>query len=409
MAERRSEATVSELKATVRERVAVLEPQIIGVSRDLHAHPELAYGEQHAHDTLTAALEAAGFSVTRSACGLATAFTAHFGPADTALPVVAIVCEYDALPGLGHACGHNIIAASGLGAALAAAPAAAELGARLVVLGTPAEEGGGGKIVMINAGALDGVDVAMMIHPAGWDLTRMNTIAVHPVIARYRGRAAHAAAAPEKGVNALDAAVLGYVNVAALRQHIAADERIHGVFTHGGAQANIVPDYAETQWYVRSGTRARLEPLKDRVTAALTAGAAAAGATIELEWQGQPYAEMIDNGPLLAAFAANAADAGRDLAEPTAQRRVMGSTDMGNVSQVVASIHPMLAAAPDGTAIHTAAFAAAAEAEPGDAAALAGALCMALTAVDVWTDVGLAAEIATAFVSDVADAAATAP
>ncbi len=189
------------------------------------------------------ALEAEGLDPTRSAFDLATAFSAEAGSAG---PNIAVLLEYDALPGIGHACGHNIIAAAGLGAGLAAAAVAAEAGGRVRILGSPAEEGGGGKVLMVRRGALDAVDAAMMIHPADRDLTRIDAIAVQQVVATYHGEAAHAAAAPERGRNALDAAVLGYQAVAALRQHIAPAERIHGVFTDGGDKPNIVPARAET-------------------------------------------------------------------------------------------------------------------------------------------------------------------
>ena len=220
------------------------------VSREIHAHPELAYEEHFAHDVLTEAITGAGLPVTSHAYGLDTAFVSVTGPGDG--PLVAVLCEYDALPGIGHACGHNIIAAAGLGAGLAAAVIADALGGRVMILGTPAEEGGGGKQKLIDAGAFDGVLAAMMVHPASSDLPTMAAIAIQNLTVRYFGRAAHAAASPWQGTNALDAAVLGYMNVAALRQHILPTERIHGIFLRAGDKPNIVPDYAEAFWYVRS-------------------------------------------------------------------------------------------------------------------------------------------------------------
>jgi len=242
--------------------------------------------------------------VVRSAYGLETAFE---GSAGTRGPVVAVLCEYDALPGIGHACGHNIIATAGLGAGLAAASVADGLGGRVRILGTPAEEGGGGKVIMMRRGAFDEVDAALMVHPADADLENITSLAIQQAQVVYRGRAAHAAAAPEKGLNALDAAVLGYVNVAALRQHIAPDERIHGIFTDAGEKANIVPVRAAANWYVRSPTRARLEVLKPRLAACLEAGAAAAGCEVEIEWIQPSYAEVMDNRALLDRYTANAA------------------------------------------------------------------------------------------------------
>lgn len=387
--------TVSEVHERIESALATASAQLIAISHEIFDHPELAYEERLAHDVLCRLFEGNGFEVTRHAGGLETAFVAEIGRGGG--PLVVLVCEYDALPGIGHACGHNLIAASGAGAALGAAAVVDSLDGRLRVVGTPAEEGGGGKIRLLNAGVFEGADAAMMIHPGGWDLTHMSTIAVHQVVATYSGKAAHAAAAPDDGVNALDAAVLGYVNVAALRQHIGDEERIHGVFTGGGDKPNIVPDSAQTHWYVRSPRVRSLEELKPRVEAALTAGAIAAGAAVELEWLDEPYAEMLDNSPLLARFAEYMAAAGRPLAEPDRSTRIIGSTDMGNLSFAVPSIHPILAAAPDGTPIHTTAFATAARSAQGDSAVLVGAAVMAKCAADLWSDPEFAAQVRSHF------------
>lgn len=211
---------------------------LLRVSHEIHANPEENFEEHFAHALLTDTLTAAGLDVDRGAYGLDTAFAARVGERG---PNIAVLLEYDALPAIGHACGHNVIAAAGLGAGLAAAALATEAGGRVTILGTPAEEGGGGKVFMVERGALDGVDAAMMVHPADADLTTMNAVAIHRLDVVFHGQPAHAAAYPWKGVNALDAAVLGYMNVAALRQHIRPNERIHGVFTDGGDKPNIVP------------------------------------------------------------------------------------------------------------------------------------------------------------------------
>jgi len=212
----------------------------------------------------------------------------------------------------------------------------------------------------------------------------MNTIAVQQVLAEYHGEAAHAAAFPHLGRNALDAAVLGYVNVAALRQHIRGDERVHGVFTDGGDKPNIVPAHAATHWYVRSRTLATLEPLKERVLACLQAGADAAGCTMTHRWLEPAYADLVDNSVLVDLFTANAAVVGRDLRRPAPGSTVVGSTDMGNVSYEVPGIHPMLRVAPPGVSIHTPEFARYAAGPEGDAAVLDGAKAMAMTIVDLW-------------------------
>ena len=299
-------------------------------------------------------------------------------------PTIAVLCEYDALPGIGHACGHNIIATAGLGAGLAAAAVAEDVGGRVVILGTPAEEGGGGKILMIREGALDGVDAALMVHPAGAELSRMRAIAVQELTATYTGQAAHAAAFPHEGRNALDAAVLGYLNVAALRQHIRPNERIHGIFSAGGDKPNIVPALARTEWMVRSGSIQTLAPLKERVEACLRAGADAAGCAVEIAWKDVVYADMLDNEVLVGLYRTNALRVGREVLDPDDDLAVVGSTDMGNVSYVVPSIHPMIQAAPHGVPIHTPAFAGHARAEPGDQAVLDGAVSLGCTIADLW-------------------------
>ncbi|MGZ4704829.1 MAG: amidohydrolase, partial [Acidimicrobiales bacterium] len=319
---------LDEAKARLIDEVDKRADLLLDASHRIHDHPELGYEEVFAHELLTGIVEDEGLAVERHAYGLDTAFAARAG-ADG--PTIAVCCEYDALPGIGHACGHNIIAAAGLGAGLAAAALADELGGRVVVLGTPAEEGGGGKVKMIERGAFTGVDAALMVHPAGGDLRAMNVIAVQQLWVTYHGEAAHAAAFPYKGRNALDAAVLGYMNVAALRQHIRPEERIHGIFTDGGDKPNIVPARAETHWYVRAGTLRRLEPLKERVLACLQAGADAAGCTMDYEWHEPVYADMRDNMAVVGLYAANATHLGRPMATPDDNFSVVGSTDMGNV------------------------------------------------------------------------------
>lgn len=373
-------------KDHIRSTVDANRHRLIEVSHDLWEHPELCFEEHRAHDLLTAELEAAGFEVERGAFGLDTAFRARAGSPSATGPSVGIVLEYDALPVVGHACGHNIIAAAGLGAAIAAADVVERFDARLVVYGTPAEEGGAGKVHMIDRGAFRDVDVAMMVHPADVDLNAFWAIAIQELHVDYHGRAAHAAAAPHLGLNALDAAVLGYMNVSALRQHIAGNERVHGIFTHGGDKPNVVPHRASMQWYVRSGNLESLEALKVRVLAALEAGAAATGCTMTATWPTPAYEDLITNGPLDALYAANAATIGRVVEDRSERPQFMGSTDMGNVSHLVPSLHPMIGSAPEGVAIHTAEFAEHAGGPLGDAAVIDGALLMALTTVDLWAN-----------------------
>ena len=372
---------VDALKERADEQVTRHGDALVEASHRMHANPELGFNEHGAHDVLADLLESAGLAVTRGAYGLETAFEARAGSGG---PTVAVLCEYDALPGIGHACGHNIIGAAGAGAGIAAASLAAELNGTVVVLGTPGEEGMGGKVHLAEAGAFEGVDAALMVHPAGLDLARFGAIAIQQLEVTYHGKAAHAAAAPHVGRNALDAAVLGYNNVAALRQHIRPDERIHGIFTEAGDAPNVVPARAAATWYVRSATVRGLQALKERVLRCLQAGADAAGCTVEHHWLDPAYADMVDNEVLVDLYRANAARSGRDLIEPTSLATVVGSTDMGNISHIVPSIHPMIAVSPPNVAIHTSEFASYAGGEAGDRAVLDGARSLASTVVDLW-------------------------
>ena len=357
--------------------------RLLDVSHRIHETPELCFEEHTAHDLLCAALEEEGLDVERSAYGLDTAFVARAGHTG---PEVAVICEYDALPEIGHACGHNVIAAAGLGAGLAAASLAEKFGGRVRIIGTPAEEGGGGKCILLERGAFEGISAAMMVHPANHELTHMNAIAVEQLEVKYAGQSAHASAAPHKGRNALDGAVLGYMNVAALRQHIRPDERIHGIFTRAGDKPNIVPHEAAAEWYVRSPKLDSLAELRDRVVACLEAGATAAGVDIDCRCKAPIYADMINSGAMLDLYARNAAAVGRVVNKPRASFAVVGSTDMGNVSYAVPSIHPMIKVAPDHVPIHTPEFAYYAKSESGDKAVLDGAKLMAMTVADLWLE-----------------------
>jgi len=377
-----------ELKDTVCEAVDRMREELLRLSRAIHANPELAFEEHAAAALLVAALREAGLEVETGVHGLETAFAAEFGSAGS--PCVALLAEYDALPGMGHACGHNLIATASVGAGLALAAVAERLSGRVRVLGTPAEEHGCGKELMAREGALDGVDAALMMHPSSVNLVSMPCIAMAELEVRYRGQAAHAAAMPERGVNALDAMVVGYQAVAALRQHIAGDERIHGIITDGGQSPNVVPESAAGRFYVRAANAQSLAPLKRRVEACFRAGAEATGADVEIEWGAADYLDIRFNEPLASAFRANAEALGREFFPyDKLPPGVQGSTDMGNVSHRVPSIHPMLAAAPLHCTIHNPEFAKWAGSEMGEAAALDGAKALAMTVLDFLADADL--------------------
>lgn len=382
-----------EAKKVICELIDDLEEELLHVSHAIHENPELGYEEFQAHEILTNSLISHGLKTEKSAYGIETAFEAKAGSSG---PVIAVLCEYDALPEIGHACGHNVIAAAGLGAGLALSKLAESLNGQVRVIGTPAEEGGGGKVRMIRKGAFEGVDAALMIHPAGSEVERITSLAIEQMKISYTGRAAHAAAAPEKGLNALDAAVLGYMNVATLRQHIAPDERIHGIFTDGPVKANIVPQHAGADWYVRSPTRAGLESLKSRVIACLEAGAKAAGCDMEISFSEFPYDDVVDNRALLNAYISNAQEIGRDP-RPETETAIVGSTDMGNVSYEVPAIHPMIKIAPEEIAIHTPTFAEYARGPMGDKGVIDGAKALAMTVVDCWTSPTILPEVCEEF------------
>ncbi len=392
----------TDLKHAVCAAVEAMRGELIEISRAIHSEPELAFQEVKAAARLTAAVERHRLAVEHGAYGLQTAFESEFGPAGA--PCVAILAEYDALPEIGHACGHNLIATAGLGAALALSNLGAQLPGRVRLLGTPAEEAGGGKELMARAGAFKGVDAAMMIHPYDYNQVTVNALALTTIAVTYHGRAAHASGMPWAGINALDALVLAYQSIAALRQHIKPAERVHGIITDGGTAPNVVPERAGGRFYVRAATAKDLAALLARVTACFEAGATATGARLELGSPEVNMLDMVNNRPLAQAFQTNAEALGRAFISddhPAAKRA--GSTDMGNVSHYVPSVHPMLAAAPPECTIHNQEFARWAGSEMGDQAAIDGAKALAMTAIDFFTDAELRAGVAAAFAASKRD------
>ena len=386
------------VKQTLCATVDAMAPELLAVSREIHAHPELAFQETRAAALLVGTAREHGLEVETGSYGLSTAFEATFGSDSRTNPTVAVLAEYDALPGIGHACGHNLIATSALGAALALASVRDQLPGRVTLLGTPAEEKGGGKELMARNGAFENVDAAMMMHPSGINLATMASICVAEVDVVYHGKSAHASAMPHKGKNALDGLLLAYQAISNLRQHIRHSERIHGIVTDGGQAPNIVPDRAAGEFYVRAKNAEDLEALKPRVQACFEAGARASGCELETQWGAVDYLDLNTNWPLAGAFQANAERLGRKF--DSAKDRSLtgaGSTDMGNVSHRVPSIHPMLAAAPRDVVIHNPEFAKYAGSEMGDQAALDGAKALAMTAYDYLADGSLRDDAKRAF------------
>jgi amidohydrolase len=370
--------------------VDAIAAELIAASHDIHARPELAYDEHYASTRLADLLEAHGLGVERGAYGLPTSFAARAGSGG---PHVVICCEYDALPGIGHGCGHNIIGTAGVGAGIAAAAVVERLGGRLTVLGTPAEEGGGGKIRLLDAGAFADADVAMMVHPEAGDVERVPYLANADIVVAMHGVAAHASSSAWAGVNALDALVLGYQAVHALRFRLQADQKVFGIITDGGVATNVVPAYAAARYRVRASTSRRLDEVIDAVTACFEGAATQVGARVELT-VARDYEDMVSNRPLAAAYRRNGEALGRRFVDPSRiPVEVAGSTDMGNVSKVVPSIHPVIGMCPLTVGGHTVEMAEHSVSPAADQAVLDGAKALAMTAIDLWTDPALQAAV----------------
>ncbi|WP_033292483.1 M20 family metallopeptidase [Amycolatopsis jejuensis] len=353
---------------------------LVRLSERLHADPETAWEEYRAAAAVPELLDRAGFAVTARYLGLDTAFHATYG---TGPLKIALCAEYDALPGLGHACGHNLIAAGSIGAALGLAEVADEAGLTVEVYGTPAEEGGGGKIELLDRGAFDGVDLAMMAHPAPVDVAEARPFAVSHSKISYRGKSAHAASYPEAGVNAADAFTVAQVAIGLLRQQLPSSARVHGIVTHAGDAPNAIPEQASGRWYVRAETLAELAELEPRVRRAFEAGALATGCELTVEPESKPYAEFRADETALAAYRANARALGREFApDGQAARMNRASTDMGNVSQAVPAIHPYVGIGSLPATNHQREFAAHCVGGPAERALLDSAVALAWTGID---------------------------
>ncbi|MEV5959034.1 M20 family metallopeptidase [Streptomyces sp. NPDC051987] len=377
------------LKEAARSEVDRHAAKLIALSERLHADPETAWEEHRAAAAVPQLLEHAGFDITSPYLGLDTAFYARFGSG----PVrIALCAEYDALPGLGHACGHNLIAASSVGAALALAAVADDAGLTVEVYGTPAEEGGGGKIEMLERGAFTGADLAMMVHPAPVDVAEARPFAVSHSRISYTGKSAHAAAYPETGINAADAFTIAQVAIGLLRQQLPASVRVHGVVTHAGDAPNAIPERSSGRWYVRAETLAELTELEPRVMRAFEAGAHATGCELEIEPESRPYAEFRTDEKALGHYRLNALALGREFA-PSGQAARMNraSTDMGNVSQVVPAIHPYIGIGSLPATNHQHEFAAFCVGAQAQQALLDGAVALAWTGIDRGAPSGSAA------------------
>lgn len=357
--------------------------RMLALSRDLHAHPEIAWEEVRSCARVAGELADAGFDVQEHFTGLETAFLARIGSGPLHLAVCA---EYDALPGMGHACGHNIIAAISTGAALALAPYIDDLGITLSVFGTPAEEGGGGKIEILDRGGFAGVHAAAMVHPGPVDVARADPYAVSHSHIQYDGKSAHAAAYPDRGINAADAFTIAQVAIGMLRQQFPHDVRVHGIMTNGGEAPNAIPQRTEGRWYVRAGTLTELADLEQRVTRCFEAGALATGCELTVTPESKPYAEFRTDEGLLDAYVRRAEQIGRRFSSGSDSLMNRASTDMGNVSQRIAAIHPYIGIESLPAVNHQPEFAAAAISPAADRAVAEGAHALALTLLDAASD-----------------------
>jgi amidohydrolase len=370
---------------------------LIALSHRIHDHPELSFEEIEASSWCADALEEGGFALDRGAADLETAFVATIGDGPL---VIGICCEYDALPDIGHACGHNVIAAAAVGAGLGLAGLVDDLGITVKVLGTPAEEGGGGKIFMLERGAFDGIGAAMMVHPWPDELIQMPCLAIAHFDVSFTGVESHASAFPELGRNAADALTVAQVAIGLLRQHGYEGDQVHGIVTNGGSAPNIVPAYTEARYYVRSKSLARLAEWEPRIRDCFVAGALATGTEVHFDDKMPAYSEFRGDAELAAIYRRNAEALGRTFA-PEGGKTVTASTDMANVSLALPAIHPTLGLDSLPAVNHQAAFAAHCATPIADKAVVEGAVAMAWTAIDAaTTDATRARLIASAYRRD---------
>jgi amidohydrolase len=372
------EMDIKTLKDSVIKEVEVQHRRLCDLSLKIHASPELGFKEVKASARLTRYLEENGFAIERGICELATAFRGSYGKGK---PALAILAEYDALPQLGHACGHNLIAGCAVGAAVASKPAIDQCGGSVLVIGTPAEELYGGKVIMAERGVFDKLDAAMMVHPGTHDSATTQALACIGLEVEFFGKAAHAAAHPETGINALEAMLLSFAAINSLRQHIRDKARLHGIITDGGEAPNVVPAHSAGSFLVRAEDEAYLEELKKKVLNCFVGAAAATGARLEYRWGEVLYAPLRNNLTLAKLFQQNMNSLGRQM--PLTSSEGMGSTDMGNVSQLVASIHPTVAIAPEGVVEHSPEFAKAAASPAGLKGMFDAAKALAMTVADL--------------------------
>jgi amidohydrolase len=370
-------------KAGAQERFRTIQQDLLSLSHRIHANPELGFEEQNACAWLADALDGAGFRVHRGVCGMDTAFVATTGKGPLHIGICA---EYDCLPGIGHACGHNMIAAMAVGAGIAAARVADEVGLTVTVFGTPAEEVGNasGKILMLEGHAFDGIHAAMMVHPAPIEMLEGHLIAASMFDVHYTGKEAHASAFPEMGINAADALTVAQTSIGLLRQHLRQTDRVHGITTHGGDAPNVVPAHTSARYLVRAENLEDLTDVRAKVYRCFEAGALATGSKLEIRGGDKPYADVKYDHEIGQVYQRNAEALGRTFPPITPMmQRMAASTDMGNVSHAIPSIHPMIGINSLPASNHQPEFTAHCITPDADRAVLDGGLAMAWTAIDI--------------------------
>lgn len=366
-----------DLKGLVTAEIDRRAPELRELALRIHANPEPGFKENNAAGWLSGYLQENGFTLARGVYGMTTAFEARYG---SDRPAIAFLAEYDALPGIGHACGHNLICTASVGAGLGLKKALDRLEGTALVIGTPAEEVYGGKALMADRGAFRDLDAAMLVHPDNADVATANALACQGIDVEFIGKPAHAAARPEMGVNALEAMLLSFAAINSLRQHIRTSSRIHGIITDGGQAPNIVPAHAAGSFLIRARDDDYLDELKEKVLRCFTASAVATGAELKYKWDEARYATMKNNLTMARLFQQNMRSLNRNPLL-TESGDAFGSTDMGNVSHLVPTIQPYVAVG--GGSIHTSEFAEAAASEAGIRGMLDAARAMAMTAVDL--------------------------
>lgn len=371
------------MKQLLKDELQGIEKDLWNICKQMYEHPELGDQEYESMKLLTSLLEEHGFSIETGIVGRPTAFKAEYASGKPG-PKIAYLAEYDALPGVGHGCGHNLIGTMSVGAGITLSKVIQEIGGSVVVIGTPAEETNGAKVPMSEQGVFDDMDVAMILHPSDQSYVSGESLAMDAIQFAYSGKASHAAASPEKGINALDSVIQLFNGINALREHLPTDVRIHGIISEGGKAANVVPDYAVAQFYIRAKARSYLNEVVEKVKNIATGAALMAGTTLEISNYELSYDDMITNQPLSDAFTKNLAQTS-DL-PILAAKQSYGSIDMGNVSQVVPAIHPYIGLNKPGLVAHTKEFAEQTITEDGYKTLKSGALALAGTGFDIITN-----------------------